>query len=378
MRDICEAAALTVADVKEAPWRFSAGAYQAALGVHAPWIAEISPMQYAHMGKAQKAAYDKRRAAEWDASAAVKREWADAVVAAWRAGKFDPKDGDVHPDAAQEVRWAQQADAKAAKEAERADKNRANEITDVSQVKKGDRVFVLISGTYGEVLRVSRKSVQVSGRFGPMKVEISPRRPLLLWKSYNDLHGKAEAMETVGGMLEAVRTKAISPDDIRDWFLTLVTGETVNSPTMPTFKVTRIDHNGMFPVCRWDGPSRGKGGAADFVDALRDAGVKFKKEKYVPYDLSWIKKGKQEQVSVRSMIEALEEMSDAVRAKMPKQDFVFPAEKRWPIKPRKYAIAAIQYMVMGRGDSADYPAVKKAIKAAYADDAEVLDRLQKA
>ena len=47
------------------------------------------------------------------------------------------------------------------------------------------------------------------------------------------------------------------------------------------------------------------------------------------------------------------EMSDVVRAKIPKGNFVFPEEKRWPIKPRKYAVAALQYMVMGRGTAAD-------------------------
>ncbi len=79
-------------------------------------------------------------------------------------------------------------------------------------------------------------------------------------------------------------------------------------------------------------------------------------------------------MSIRKL---LDEMAEATRAKKSKGDFVFQAERRWPIKPKKYAIAAIQYMVMGRGDSADYPAVKRAIKAAYGDDAEVLERLKK-
>jgi hypothetical protein len=71
------------------------------------------------------------------------------------------------------------------------------------------------------------------------------------------------------------------------------------------------------------------------------------------------------------------EMSDAARAKLPAKSFVFPTDKRWPIAPREHAIAAIQYMVMGRGDSADYPAVKRALRAMYADDAEIMGRLKK-
>jgi hypothetical protein len=272
VRDVMEA--LDVRAVMDAPWRFSAGAYQAALGVHEPWIAEISPMQYAHMGKAAKAAYDKKRHGEWEASAAAKRQWEDAVVAAFRDGRFDPKAADVHPDAETVVLHLRMAQDKAAAQAERASKERSNEITDVSQVKVGDRVFVTIWSSYGEVVKVSRKSVLVQGGFGrPMKIEVNARVPLLAWKSHDDLHGVRE---------EAMRT-----------------------------------------------------------------------------------------------IRELVEMAEATRARKTKRDFVFPDERRWPIKPKKYAIAAIQYMVMGRGDSADYPAVKKAIKAAYGDDAEVLGRLAK-
>ena len=75
--------------------------------------------------------------------------------------------------------------------------------------------------------------------------------------------------------------------------------------------------------------------------------------------------------------EILAEMSDEARDKLPKKDFVFPEKKRWPFKPKKYAIYSIQYMIMGRGRREDYPAVKKAIKAAYSDDAEIQERLKK-
>lgn len=258
--------------VTEAPWQFGAGAYQAALGVHEPWIAEISPFQYAKMGKAAKAAYDKKRRGEWDASAAAKAQWRTAVLAAWRDGKFDPQDASVHPDAEQEVRWAQQADAKEAAAAARAVQDRANEITSTKQLKVGNRVWLVIQRAYAEVLKVSPKSVQVRTPYGPYKVPVQERSPLLLWRD---------------------------PGEI---------GEDVARP-------------------------------------------------------------------VRAI---LDEMAEGTRARLPKGNFVFPADKRWPIKPRKYAIYSIQYMIMGRGDRADYPAVRKAIEAAYGDDAEVMGKLAKA
>lgn len=271
-REVSEA--IDVRAVMDTPWKFSAAAYQAALGVHEPWIAEISPMQYAAMGKRAKAEYDKKRTREWGASEQAKKQWRQAVEAAYRDGKFNPKDPDVHPEAEDVTTWLKIADRKAAAAAVAAEKSRANEITDIGQVKKGDQVFVVISGTYGEVLKVSQKSVQVSGRFGPMKVEVNPRSPMLLWKAPRDLHG--------------------------------------------------------------------------------------------------------EETSMRKVKDLIAEMAEATRARKSKGDFVFPEDRRWPIKPKKYAIAAIQYMVMGRGDSKDYPAVKKAIKAEYGDDSGVMDRLKKA
>jgi hypothetical protein len=270
VRQVGEAVDAQVA--RDAPWKFGASGYQAVLGVHEPWAGEISPVQYARMGKAAKARYDKQRAGEWDASAAIKAEWRAAVEAAFRAGKFDPKDPDVHPEAASVVFWLQQADAKAAAAAARAEKDRTNEITDAKQLKVGDRVWLVIQRAYAEVLKVSAKSVQVRTPYGPYKVPVQARSPLLLRQ------------------------------DPREW----------------------------------QGEDR-----------------------------------------VRTVRALLDEMAETTRARLPKENFVFPAEKRWPIKPRKYAIYSIQYMVMGRGDSADYPAVKKAIRAAYGDDEEILGRLAK-
>jgi preprotein translocase subunit YajC len=167
-----------------------ASAYQAVLGVHAPWIAEISPMQYAAMSKAAKAAYDKKRAGEWVASAAVKDQWRAAVLQAYAAGKFRREDPDVHPDADMVVFAAQRQAAQDAAAQQAQARGRENAITRADQVKVGDRVWVLMSGTYETVTRVSQKSVSVTGRFGPMRITMSERVPQLGWLSPHDLAAK--------------------------------------------------------------------------------------------------------------------------------------------------------------------------------------------
>ena len=172
------------------PWTVGASAYQAALNVHEPWVAEISPMQYASMSKSAKAQYDKKRAGEWAASAVAKDKWRQAVLKAHAEGRFQRKGADVHPDADMVVFQAQQAAEKSVAAAQAKERGRENAITRADQVKVGDVVWVVLSGSYQTVTKVSQKSVMVTGRFGPMKVTMSEKSPQLQWKSYNDLHGK--------------------------------------------------------------------------------------------------------------------------------------------------------------------------------------------
>lgn len=58
--------------------------------------------------------------------------------------------------------------------------------------------------------------------------------------------------------------------------------------------------------------------------------------------------------------------------RLPASAFVFPADRRWPIQTAKQARAAVQYMIMDRGDPADYQAVIRAIKAKYGDEADLM------
>jgi hypothetical protein len=173
-------------DAVERPWTASASAYQAQLGVHEPWVAEISPVQYAHMGKAAKARYDRQRAGEWEASGRAKEQWRQAVLAAFRDGRFDLGDAGVHPDAKAAVfAWQREQAAAQAKVAQAA-RQRENAITDAKQLKVGDRVWLVIQRAYAEVIKVSAKSVQVRTKFGPYKVPVDPRAPLLNWQDPRD------------------------------------------------------------------------------------------------------------------------------------------------------------------------------------------------
>ena len=80
-------------------WTMTAAQYQAKMGVHQPWIGEISTVQYAGLSKRGKAQYEAKRAGEWDASAACKQEWRDKVIAAHDADEFNQHDPSVSDEA---------------------------------------------------------------------------------------------------------------------------------------------------------------------------------------------------------------------------------------------------------------------------------------
>lgn len=85
-------------------WQTSAEAWKRARGVHTPWIAEVSPMQLGMMSPRQRAAYEKRRSAEWSASATEYAAWRVEVVAAFDAGAFTLATEGAHYDAREVVR----------------------------------------------------------------------------------------------------------------------------------------------------------------------------------------------------------------------------------------------------------------------------------
>ncbi len=201
------------------PWTVTAEQYQAAIGVHQPWIAEISPMQMGLMSKRAKAQYQAKRAAEWSASGEAKNEWARAVMEAFNAARWTEDDAEATEDARLEVlraRMKAQADAfeKAFERASADNRVKANGLS------VGSRVFSILSGRYGEVVKVSQKSARV--RFPPEQppahinlparmIEDRRKREIegsleqianLQWLSFNDLQEKV-AVELGGAMVVA-------------------------------------------------------------------------------------------------------------------------------------------------------------------------------
>ena len=75
----------------------------------------------------------------------------------------------------------------------------------------------------------------------------------------------------------------------------------------------------------------------------------------------------------------LERLTDAQRDKIPPSGFVFPDADgeggRWPIQNARQAMIAITFMKAGRGDSKEYPAIKKAIAKKYKSNRKVMDAL---
>ena len=177
-------------------WQLSAMTWQERQGIHQPHICEISPHQYAGMSKRQQRAYDDKRRREWAASAHAKNLYAALVLAAFRAGEFSLDDPRVDSDAAGAVKTAQLTERKATKKLAWDDAVRANEIESTDQVKKGDRVFTIMGGYYGRVVKISKRSVRIEvenapdymqGR-GPIKVNLGA----LQWLKYSDLQTEFE------------------------------------------------------------------------------------------------------------------------------------------------------------------------------------------
>jgi hypothetical protein len=117
-------------------------------------------MQYARLSKRARRAYDKKRHAEWEASAEGRDEWAAEVIAAFNRGEFTLEDPQLHPEAAKEIRHAQYRAEEAEKEKAAEEARKSNQITGPEDVSVGDRVYSVFAG-YGTIVRVSKLSVRV-------------------------------------------------------------------------------------------------------------------------------------------------------------------------------------------------------------------------
>jgi hypothetical protein len=165
------------------PWTMSGSMYLSRKGIHEPWIAEISPMQYAQMGKSAKVAYDRKRHKEWQAASDGKAEWAKLVFDSFKKGLFDKGDKDVHPEALKVLKNESHRRDEEQKKKSFDQAVKDNRITDLSKVKKGDTVFHVVYRQYGDVLRVSKKSLSMNIGGRPTNAKAG----FVDWLSYGDL-----------------------------------------------------------------------------------------------------------------------------------------------------------------------------------------------
>lgn len=148
-------------------WTISASAYQASKGVHQPWIAEISPWQYANMSKRGKARYDERRSREWQASADCKGDFARECVEAYDRGEIVVDGGRWfdHPDLSRDAKdaiWGEVlAREKRAKQAT-LDKASAGNVPSLETLRIRDTVYDLLCGRYGKVVKLHRITVRLA------------------------------------------------------------------------------------------------------------------------------------------------------------------------------------------------------------------------
>lgn len=172
------------------PWTMNASQWLIANNIHEPFIAEISPMQYAHLGKQQKAAYDAKRNKEWNDAAKGKTEWAKLVYKAFKDGKFEKDDMDVSDAARDAIRYQGVASEKEELDKIFKEEDRKNEIMDTSELKVGDVVWHFMYRQYVTVTKVGKKSVSADyvGYNGQAITNVKPR--LLRWLSYEDLQKK--------------------------------------------------------------------------------------------------------------------------------------------------------------------------------------------
>jgi hypothetical protein len=180
---------ITREHVTLAPWKYTAYQYQAAMGVHEPHIAEISPMQYWHLSKRGKAQYDAKRSAEWDASAACKQEWRAAVIAAHDADEFNQHDPSTSDEARQAIAHEAQRRREAAAQFCFQEASHRNKITSADQVNVGDRVFTIMGNYYGRIVKKSKQSVRIQVENAPawMSEPIKANIGAIQWLSHNDL-----------------------------------------------------------------------------------------------------------------------------------------------------------------------------------------------
>src|SRR6266508_2796886 len=181
---------MSAVDAITKPWTSTATAYQAALGVHQPWIAEISPYQHGRLSTRGRAVYEQKRGQAWQASADCKAEWRRRVVEAYHDGRFDLSGSDVTDEARSAVHQAlaREEEERAAAILEQA--GAKNRIGSTAELCPSDRVYCLLAGRYGTVQRTHKVSARL--RFDDGREWTANVRGLQ-WLHHNELKAATEA-----------------------------------------------------------------------------------------------------------------------------------------------------------------------------------------
>jgi hypothetical protein len=143
-------------------WQMGRDRYQALRGVKRPHIAEISPVQYALMGKRAKAAYDVKRHAEWQASADCAAEYARECVEAFIADPSILDSASLHYEAREQIQANAQRVAKQEREQSLAAAHQSNRLSAGDVVSPGDRLWSLLHGRYVVVAKASKLSFRTT------------------------------------------------------------------------------------------------------------------------------------------------------------------------------------------------------------------------
>ena len=173
-------------------WQMNASEYQSSIGVKQPWIAEISPYQFANLSKRAKAEYEANRRLEWQASADAKAEWRDKVMQAYDKGEITLDTPGLHDEVKRAIRSELQARDEAVIEAAIDKATKENDISSVDEVEPGDKVYDLMLGRYVDIVKKFKSSVRVKDAKGE---EFTVKVRELRWKHYNDLEEAVKAGE---------------------------------------------------------------------------------------------------------------------------------------------------------------------------------------
>jgi len=204
-----------------APWTISQDAYKYVVGAESPHLMEISGVQRGRMSKRGLREYDAKKNARWEAAGKASRAYDEAVVAAFKAGKFKLDDPKLNRDAKSAVLSARVAASKQAAAQTMDQLTKENQpfvIRDgavVPTAKPGDRVFQRVMG-YATVVKVNKKSMKVKLESGR---EQTHPHTMFAWLHYNELKKLADtggSLSAEHGPSEAAEKSMLTPQELQE------------------------------------------------------------------------------------------------------------------------------------------------------------------